>query len=524
MRLAQLSALALAASLVAACGDDDAVKPTTPVTIRFTTPIYPVPGNKADTARGWVKMDGADSIRIPDDSFVNVPRGVHRFDYRLDKEYLADFLEGAVDPNGSRLVVDVPLARSCRDIAVDGLLCVPSTGPKNVIIWSKHTRPFCNANDFGEFCSATPDAARLGATWPDTGNPGNPYVSQAKLLVAATMGPELGSDGKTMAMALFRAGDYAPRSRLRAVGAPDTVAYQNEVWTDARRLPLFLRANSSPTTVLSLDDRANERFGLAVKITYFLPNAVTSPNVRDVLFVRFDVQNVSNHPEYRFVHPSEPATGHTLRDIYLAPTVDPNIGGTDPGTEEDDDNATAFASESLLVAYDQDFNVPRFRLINANGTPNDFYVQNPGLVGLRLLAGPAGTTTRPFLLDYADSLTYFSEPFEDKTHGILTAGRGVVPAGCVLRGEALVCTAESPSDVMMGWSVGPIPSLAPGEQTSLTVALLFAPPKAGTFTTGTALAPGNDLLGTAESPLFPVAENLRALSAQARAYALPATP
>jgi len=72
--------------------------------------------------------------------------------------------------------------------------------------------------------------------------------------------------------------------------------------------------------------------------------------------------------------------------------------------------------------------------------------------------------------------------------------------------------------------VGPIASLAPGQSTSITVALFVAPPKAGTFTTGTAVAPRNDALGTVESPLFPIAENLRALSAAARAYPLPATP
>ena len=524
-RLAQLSALAIAACLTAACGDDDAVKPTTPVTIKFTTPIYSISQQATDTARGWVIMDGTDSVRVPEDSFVNVPRGQHRFDYRLDKEYLTDFLEGNLDPTSSRVVLEIPLARNCRDIAVDGLLCVPNGVPKNVVVWSKHTRPFCNANDFGEFCTAFSDVTRSGGTWPDSGNPGNPYITHAKLLVAATMGPELGSDGAVMAMALFNPGDYAPRSRLRAIGAPDTLAFQNEVWTDARSLPLFLRPNAGPSVVLSPDDRADHRFGLSVKATYFVPNGVTNPAVRDVIFARYDVQNISNEPDYRFVHETEPATGHTLRDVYLVPTVDPNIGGTNLGTEEDDDNATAFASESLLVAYDQSFNVPGFGLLQTNGTTNTFHIENPGLVGLRLLDGPAGTTARPMFLDYAgDSLSFYSAVVETKTHATLSGGRASVPAGCVLRGEALVCTAEAPSDVIMGWSVGPIASLAPGQSTSITVALFVAPPKAGTFTTGTAVAPRNDALGTVESPLFPIAENLRALSAAARAYPLPATP
>jgi hypothetical protein len=522
--------LALAACLAAACGDDDPVKATGPVTVKFAPLVFARPTGGPDTASGWVIMDDADSIRVPEDSFVNVPRGQHRFVYRLDAEYQAGLLEGLVDPQGTRIVLDLPLSASCRDIAVDGELCVPRGVPKNLLVWSKHTRPVCPANDFGEFCTLFASQRRVGAVWPDSalrGGTGNEYVSQAKLLIAATVGPELGGSGETMAMALFRAGDYSPRTRLRAVvSGADTTAYQNEVWTDARRLPLYLRPNTPPSTVLSADDRADERFGLSVKITYFLPNATASPDVRDVLFARFDVENISNHPDYRFVHADEPAGGHSLRDIYLAPTVDPNIGGTSSNIEVEDDNATAFASESLLVAYDQDFNVQGFVLPGTGTTTNQFYVQNPGLVGLRLLDGPAGTTARPFLLDYADSLSYFSEPFENQAHAALSAGRGphAGTAGCAVRGEAYVCTRESPTDVVMGWSVGPIASLAPGERTSLTVALLFAVPKAGTFVTGTPLAPRNDLLGTAESPLLPIAENLRAVAAQARAFLLPATP
>lgn len=530
-RVSQVSVLALAACLAAACGGDDPVKPTGPVTIKFAPQVFTRPTGGPDTASGWVIMDGVDSISVPADSFVNVSRGEHRFVYRLDTEYRTGLLEGIVDPSSTRIVLDLPLSGSCRDIIVDGELCAPGGVPKNILIWSEHTRPFCPANDFGEFCTLFADRLRVGAVWPDSaplGGVGNEYLSQAKLLVAATVGPELGGSGETMAMALFRAGDYSPRTRLTPVlSGNDTTAYQNEVWTDARRLPLYLLPNRAPSTILSADDRADERFGLSVKITYFLPSAVTSPGVKDVLFARFDVENISNHPDYRYVHADEPAGGHTLRDIYLAPTIDPNVGGTSSNVEVGDDNATAFASESLLVAYDQNFNVQGFVLPGPGGTSNEFYVQNPGLVGLRLLDGPVGTAARPFFLDYGDSLSYFSEPRENEAHAVLTGGRGphVGTAGCALRGEAYVCTGEAPTDVMMGWSVGPIAMLAPGERTSVTVALLLAAPKAGTFTSGTALAPRNDLLGTTtESPLFPVAENLRAVAAQARAYVLPATP
>ena len=86
------------------------------------------------------------------------------------------------------------------------------------------------------------------------------------------------------------------------------------------------------------------------------------------------------------------------------------------------------------------------------------------------------TRTRPLIptLTARENITYFGE-----LHGLSRADRAA-------RASELI-------EMLEERGAEAIASLAPGEQTSLTVALLFAPPKAGTFTTGTALAPGNDL-------------------------------
>ena len=78
------------------------------------------------------------------------------------------------------------------------------------------------------------------------------------------------------------------------------------------------------------------------------------------------------------------------------------------------DNATVFAQDSLIVAYDQAFSVPNFSLASR---------LNPGLVGLQLVSGPPGTTARALIVDGADSISFASAVLERATHTLKsTAG------------------------------------------------------------------------------------------------------
>ena len=530
MRSSRLFLLALAAVSIGCGNDDNPVKATGPVTIKFQPLVYRFdPAAPPDTVKGEVTIDPntatTQTVAFPTDSFVDVPRGEHRFQYRLDADYLPTTFTRTVDPQSTVEVLPILPAGSCRDWAIDREFCLTSDGTVRSIIggWSGHPRLVCATNDAGEFCTDIADQSRLGATWP-TDTAFNEYVSQAKLLVAAKVGPELPSAGHTMAMALFRPGDYSPRSLLHAVTSTDSSRFLNEVWTDARHMPLFLAVGQPPFPVLDADDRPDDRFGLGVKITYVVPREFP-----DAVFARYDITNISNTEEYRFRHPAEPASGHTITDIFLAPVIDADIGST--AAEVSDDNATVFVSDLLAVAYDGNFDVPGFAIPAAGTRPaSNFYVENPGLVGLQLIEAPAGAEPRGLVLNRGgtdtDTLDFLTAAQETKSYQILSAGRAGVPAGCQDRGVALVCSPETPTDIRLGWSVGPIAALAPGHGTTITVAILLAKPAAGAFQSGAVLAPRNDLLSAdaTQSPLFSISENLRALAAQTKTFAVPAQP
>ena len=517
MRL-QSTVLATAVVLsLAACGGDDGSRPTTPVTLKFTPIVFTeIPGTAYDTVKGIVVVDGKDTLDLPYDSLVNVPRGEHTFRVRLNIDYFDNDFTETVNPRGNTAVVTIPASETCRVYqsstgqSIDASVCTPAgRPPRNILYWSKRTRIFCPAGDFIEFCTPNPSSDGLGLTWPidDRNSSGNEYVSQAKLLVAATVGSEVGATdaGRKIAMALYRVGDYSPRRRLQVV-AGDSSRYTNVAWTDVRHVPVFnfLRGQLDPT------DRRTALFGLQVKATYFLPQ-----EFQDVLIVRYDVTNISTEPEYLRVHPDAPATGFTLRDIYLTPVVDADIGGALSG-EADDDVATIFPAEGLAAAWDRELNVSYW---SAPGRTA------PGMVGLRILDTDAGTPKG--VVFSSDTLDYLTIAREAEAYAILTAGRGAPLAGCSNFSTAFICAGEAGSDVRIGYSVGPIAALAPGEHRTLTVALLLATPTGGQFTSGQAVLPGNtseaDVASTTKQSYL-IAGNLRALAASINAVRVTEAP
>ena len=477
---------------------DAVVEPGGPVTIKFVTPAVPGPsGSSAST--GYVVMDAVDTVLVPSDSLVGVARTEHTFSAYLDAAYMASSFGLRIDPAGTTAIIPLSLPLACRLFATDWRACYG----RNAIRWSQHERIWCPAGDVGEFCSGYPDQYGAGVSWP-ADEVDNLYVAHAKLLVAATLGAGAppSAAGDTVAMALFRPGDYGPRRLFRAIG--DSARWQSEVWTDARHLPL--PSGGAPT--LSPEDRPDANLGLAVRITWYEPTE--HPNA---LFVRFDVRNVSADVDYRRVHANEPESGHTIENVYLVPTVDPDIACTLRSCspyERTDDNATLFAADSLLVAYDEHFAVPEF----VGG-----YAAAPGLVGLRLIDAPAGASSKGLVFDPSTTPDFLTTTLERVSYRLLSAGRAGSVNGCTdFAPHALVCAPETGSDIRMGWSVGPISSLAPGDSTHLTVALLFASPT-GTFTSGSAVPPRNlsaAAFGDDTRPIYGIAGSLRALADSVR--------
>ena len=483
--------------LVVACGDGG-TNPSGPVTVKFNTGAFPhAGGDSGETVQGIAILDGVDTIQIPRDSFVNVTRGKHTIEWKLNVDYLPLTQEFTIDPRGDRDVIDVGPTPSCRLISVDGKLCA-----QNVVVHSGSSRLLCPVNDFGDFCSYYGSPFFAGLIWPAGGGVINEYVGHAKLLIAARMGPgsPAGTLGDTMSMGFYPVGDYSPRTRLHPIPG-DSTRWQGEVWTDVRHVPVFpfLRPR------LPDDDRKADNFGLAVRSTYHLPSALD-----DAFLVRFDIRNISAHPDYRRVNPEEPVGGHTLTDVYLAPIIDPDIGGLTPAPgEAGDDNVTVFPADSLLVAYDQAFAVPHF----AAG-----YATRPGLVGVRLVSGPPGTTARALLFDRPKAPDYEAAVEERANYRLLAGGRAGPRAGCSdAQPEVFLCTPEAHHNPLMGWSVGPL-TLAPGESTSLVIAIVLAAPKAGSFTSGTEVAPENADVTSTTRAIYEIAEPLRTLDDQALAF------
>jgi hypothetical protein len=503
MRRITLWCGALAALVLAGCGDDGPSGGGGPIDVQFQTLR-----STTDTVTAVITMDDTLTFTVKGDTVItDVPSGQHRFEIITDADYLPFAFTQTV--SSGRANVAIPRAPTCRVVPRDASICQG----RNLLYWLGRSLVVCPANDYGEFCSAITDPDQLGVTWPDSSPDfSNAYIAQSKLLIGALRDAAAGGED-TLAMGLYPIGDYAPRQRIGPVGT-DSTRWRTVVWTDVRHKPFFLLPAPLPST-----DRFGENFGLEVVITSYVPPA--QPNA---LLFKFDVTNISATAEYRFHHPEEPVGGHTLRQVYLAPMFDFDVGGppslargSDP--EVRDDNITAFPAESLLVAYDQSFLVPRFSSTFAN---------QPGLVGVQVIETPPGTAARAlFLSDTVGTgrllLDFAPAAREDSVYAIYSAGRDgaqLLRPECVVSANALDCAPETGSDVKGGWSIGPIASLAPGQTVSLTIAVVLARPTPGTVTGGTVIRPGNDSLTTVRQ-ITPIAADLRARAAGVRGLRVP---
>ena len=519
----RVMAVVAAAAMWVSCGSDKATRPTGPVELRFSTQIFKdAGGTSLDTVHAMVIIDGAvaDSVTAPDDTVKDFARGTHEFEAHLDIDYLVSHFTTNIDPNSTIQVLPIRQAGSCRIFQYDPDFCEMGTlakpDPRNRIYF-KNSRLFCPAGDFGEFCTFFTDAGLIGASWPvDTFETSkNEYIAHGKLLIGAT-----GANAKAVATAFYDAGDYAPRVRHH-VDPADSSVFQSTVWTDVRHVPLFPEEQGALAAV----DRPDNLLGLSVRTTYQL-----SATHKNALFIRFDVTNISDSADYRRLHPAVPVGGFTITKVYLAPVLDVDVGGvrTIAGltfNDTNDDNGTYFPADSLVMAYDQAFFVP----------PELFgggYSTKPGVVGIRLLEAPAGAIARGLILDRNTNLTYglttAKKTLEDSTYRVISAGRIGDRPNCTTGAEAMVCfengNGEAAHDVRIGWSLGEIASIAPGQTVTLQIAILFAKPAPATFTSGTGIAPDNANLNSTSRLIYPVSGLLRALGDSVKTVRVVGTP
>jgi hypothetical protein len=213
---------------------------------------------------------------------------------------------------------------------------------------------------------------------------------------------------------------------------------------------------------------------------------ITSEAVSDVVVVRLTFRNVTATPAYRAVDPGPP-TGITFQDAFMGLALDPDIG------EAEDDWLSYDPDLDMAFVYDARLAESGFRGGAATA---------PGLVGLRALRAPAGTTV--MLNGWTNSGDWSAlEGTEAVGFGMLSGRAVFAPAHDHPRIGHLP---QAAGDMRISVTAGPL-TLAPGEQAEIVVAVAFASPAPGTFQSGTPVLPADPV--DVNRALYRVAVQLR---------------
>ncbi|MBI4410621.1 MAG: PEGA domain-containing protein [Gemmatimonadetes bacterium] len=288
-----------------------------------------------------------------------------------------------------------------------------------------------------------------GLLWP--GPTGNSYASVGAPVFAAVV-PE-GAD--TVGLGPYDSRYLAGRPAPSLTGTGGDLTLEQTAWV----LPTSA-ALSLPTVR-----------GIAIA-----QRVLARSTVDDVVVFRLVFRNVSATKAYRAMDPVAPPAGITYEASYVGFALDGDIGVSE------DDLISYDADLNLAFLYDSDFHEPIF----AGG-----FAGQPGLIGLRLLEAPAGTT---MLLN--------GWPREISGIGVdWGAGDANEPDGwywlsatqSVAGNHAhprIGYAPTDPNDLRISVSAGPL-RLAPGDSAAITVALVLAAPATGTYSSGTLLRPGD---------------------------------
>jgi hypothetical protein len=310
------------------------------------------------------------------------------------------------------------------------------------------------------------DGTGSGAFWPATTS--NSYMSGGIPVFAAQF------DGNAVSVGPYDHGYLAGRPAPVSTEAAGRSTLQQTAWLVPPTFQLLQIA-----TVHGIEIREEITTGEAVS---------------DVILVRLTFRNVTATFEYLAIDPFTPEGGTTFTDAYIGLALDPDIGAAD------DDWLSYDPALDMVFAYDA-----RFAESGFGGSASA-----PGLVGMRALRAPAGTTV---LLNGWPSQGDWGAGTVSEGAGFgMLSGRAVfVPAHDDPRIGHLPA---APGDMRMAVTAGPL-TLAPGEQAEIVLAVAFAPPVSGTYQTGTLVEPGDPL--DTNRTLYSIAALLRErmLAAQA---------
>jgi hypothetical protein len=197
----------------------------------------------------------------------------------------------------------------------------------------------------------------------------------------------------------------------------------------------------------------------------------------NVVLLKLTFRNITNRESYRAIDPVVPSGGLTFSQVYVGFAMDTDIG------QPQDDMVTYESALDMVYAYDSNFAEDSF-----NG-PNAVM---PGLIGLKIVSVPAGSTAKS-LNAWPIAATGFSGDWragtvsEGSGFGLLSGLRSVAPDH---PGQLIGYVPISPNDYRISVGAGPV-VLAPGEETSITVAIMLASPVAGEYTSGQLVPAGS---------------------------------
>ncbi|MGH7446422.1 MAG: PEGA domain-containing protein [Longimicrobiales bacterium] len=210
-------------------------------------------------------------------------------------------------------------------------------------------------------------------------------------------------------------------------------------------------------------------------------------SVNGVLVVRLTFRNVSDDTLVHRYAPHIPAGAVTYTDAWIGFALDPDIGNAS------DDWLSYDVDLNMVFAYDSNFSES---FVGPDAAA-------PGLLGLRVLDAPAGTSVLlnswPTAGDWSAATAT-----EQAGYGMLTGSEIYPPQH---EHPQLGYMPPQSSDIRMSVTAGPL-TLQPGDEARIVIAIAVAPPAGQTFTSGTTVPPGDPL--DTDRAIHRIAANLRA--------------
>lgn len=292
-----------------------------------------------------------------------------------------------------------------------------------------------------------------GLFWP--GDVANSYGSGAAPVFAALLTGGL-FRGDTVAMGPYDVDFFAARPAVTTAKTANATTISSPSWVLPPRD--FIIAGAIVPR------------GLSVRQKVLAP---AEGDAEDMLFVRVTATNISGNALYRLADPVA-AQAFTFQEMWLGFAFDFDIGTSE------DDLVTYVPDLDLAIAYDSDFREDNFQ----TGWRN-----RPAIIGLRMIARPAGA--EQVILNAYEREAEWSAAGANQRFGWRWLSGTQITLGN--HPDPRIGYAPTvPADLRMSVSAGPL-TLAPGDSTSFVVAIVFASPEPGTFTSGQIVQPGDPL-------------------------------